>query len=60
MNHTIITQWSKNDPKFKQALEKVKTDIQESIRMKTILPQLSYEENTSTSQMNEELEDPSL
>lgn len=59
-NHTIITQWSKNDPKFKQALEQVKTDIQESIRMKTILPQLSVQEMTSTSQMNEELEDPSL
>lgn len=58
-NHTIITQWSKNDLKFKQALELIKMDIQESIRMKAILPQFGFEEKTSTSQNDEDFEDPS-
>ncbi|PJZ79267.1 hypothetical protein [Leptospira meyeri] len=59
-NHTIITQWSKNDPKFKQALEEVKMEIQKSIRLKDILLQAAYEEKTSTSKNDEEIENPSL
>lgn len=59
-NHTIITQWKKNDPKFKQALEEAERETQESQLVEAILEQLSFKEKTSTSQMNEELEDPSL
>ncbi|TGK87582.1 hypothetical protein EHQ24_01685 [Leptospira noumeaensis] len=59
-NHTIITQWSKNDPKFKQALEEVKMERQKSIRLQAILPQAVNEWKTSSSSSNdEEIKDPS-
>lgn len=54
-NHTIITQWSKNDPKFKQALEEVKMERQKSIHLKEMLSQAVHEMKTSTSQNNEDL-----
>ncbi|MCW7463996.1 MULTISPECIES: hypothetical protein [Leptospira] len=58
MNHTIITQWSKNDPKFKKALEEVKLERQKFIRLQAILPQAENEEKTSTSENVEEIKDP--
>ncbi|TGL77262.1 hypothetical protein [Leptospira jelokensis] len=58
MNHTIITQWSKNDPKFKQALEEVKMERQKTIRMQALLPQSGKEEKASTSVNVEEIKDP--
>ncbi|TGL00847.1 hypothetical protein EHQ43_19515, partial [Leptospira bouyouniensis] len=57
-NHTIITQWSKNDPKFKQALEEVKMEKQKSIRLKEMLSQAVHEMKTSTSENVEEIKDP--
>lgn len=43
-NHTIITQWLKNDPKFKQALEEDKRETQESHLVEAILEQLRFKE----------------
>ncbi|TGL23137.1 hypothetical protein EHQ46_05720 [Leptospira yanagawae] len=57
-NHTIITQWLKNDPKFKQALEEVKMERQKFIRLQALLPQSGNEEKTSTSENVEEIKDP--
>ncbi|MGJ4734881.1 MULTISPECIES: hypothetical protein [Leptospira] len=57
-NHTIITQWSKNDPKFKKALDEVKMEIQKSIRIHEMLRQAGNEEKTSTSENVEEIKDP--
>ncbi|MCW7467666.1 hypothetical protein [Leptospira levettii] len=55
-NHTIINQWKKNDPKFKQALEEDEWETQVSILIKAIRKQLGFIEKTSISQMNKELE----
>lgn len=43
-NHTIITQWLKNDPKFKQALEEDERETQESHLVEAILEQLRFKE----------------
>ena len=58
-NHTIITQWSKNDPKFKKALDEIKMERHKSIRIHEMLRQAGYEEKTSTSENVEEIKDSS-
>lgn len=57
MNHTIITQWSKNDHEFKRLLELVEREKQEAIRRNSLLALAIETEKTTISQDNVDLEE---